>query len=502
MGFDKRKIGDAPAGNRPPEGVPALQDPCVRAVERTIARWGMAAAGPRLLVAVSGGADSVALLHILRALAPRFHWRLALAHLDHGLRGAASRADAEFVEGLGARLDLPVHRESVDVRRTADRLRLSLEEAGRWERQHFFRALADAHGYTGLALGHHADDNAELMLMRLLRGSGPQGLGGMPPRRPLGEGGPMLIRPLIERRRRDLRAFLQRHGLRHTEDATNRDPRHLRNRIRHHLLPILRADYHPQVETALLRQAEILRDEDAWLRGLAADELARLLRREGEGFLRLDAAALRACPVALQRRVLREALGRLQGDLRHLTFRHVEAVRRLPDAGPDACAALPGGLRARWAEGCLVLEAGGPAVTPAASRARYGYLLPGPGTYVIAEAGLRLDLEPLPGGAGAVRRPAGQWEAFFDMDELSFPLLARNFLAGDRFQPLGVGGSQKLKKYFIDHKVPRHDRDCCPLLVSRQRIIWIAGHRTSEVAKVTPRTRRVLRASIGLPDRV
>jgi tRNA(Ile)-lysidine synthase len=479
-----------------------MEDPCVRAVGQTIERWGLAAAGPALLVGVSGGGDSVALLYILRALAARFQFRLAIAHLDHGLRGEAARRDALFVAQLGARLRLPVHRQAVDIRRVAREGKLSLEEAGRLERLRFFQALAAAEGFTGVALGHHADDNAELVLMRMLRGSGGMGLAGMAPQRPLVNEGPLLIRPLIERRRREIRAFLQRAGLVHTDDASNRDPRFLRNRIRHHLVPILKADYQPAVVDLLLRQAELFRGEEAWLQEVTAAELARIRLREEAGLLELDAVALQACPEALQRRILREALRRLKGDLRRISFQHIEALRALlVQAAPGARVALPDGLQARCGEGALRLGSG-PAERPGTQAVAFHYLLDGPGPYAIPESGVRLSLTAQPGGCGAARQPAGQHEAFFDMDKLRFPLVVRNFRAGDRFLPLGVNGSQKLKKFFIDHKVARAERCRCPLLISNHQIIWIVGHRTSEVAKVDPGTRRVLRAVVSLPAEV
>jgi tRNA(Ile)-lysidine synthase len=479
--------------------LPPTDDPCVRAVGQTIERWGLAAAGPDVLVGVSGGGDSVALLYILQALAGRFHLRLAIAHLDHGLRGAAARRDALFVAQLGAQLGLPVHRQEADIRRVAREGKLSLEEAGRLERLRFFRSLAADEGFTGVALGHHADDNAELVLMRLLRGSGSLGLAGMAPQRPLMDQGPLLIRPLIERRRWEVRAFLRRCGLVHTDDASNRDPRFLRNRIRHHLLPILRADYQPSVEDVLLRQAELFRAEEDWLQGVAAAELERIRLREEAAGLDLDAVALQACPEALQRRILREALRRLKGDLRRVSFQHIEALRAmLFQAAPSARVALPDGLQARCSGGALCLERGSSGRVQTETAA-FRYLLPAPGAYAIPEAGAHMSLAALPDGHASAREPAGQHEAFFDMDKLSFPLVVRNFQAGDRFQPLGVNGTQKLKKYFIDHKVARAERYRCPLLVSNQQIVWVVGHRTSEAAKVDPGTRRVLRAVVGLP---
>ena len=273
-----------------------------RLFDQAVDRYALLAPGDAVLVGVSGGADSTALLHLLRARGERLGLRLGVGHLDHGLR-PESPAEARAVECLAGELGVAVHCERADVRALQRQLGTSVEAAGREARYDFFRRTAERHGYTKVALGHHADDNAETLLLNLLRGSGRPGLGGI---RAMRDG--IYIRPLLRAFRSDIDAYLRGRGLRWVEDATNADESLRRNRIRHQLIPLLERDFQPAARAVLSRAAEVLAAEEAWIDELLQPIVERLLQERAPGRVALDAAALAELPVAVRRRVVRTAL--------------------------------------------------------------------------------------------------------------------------------------------------------------------------------------------------
>ncbi len=465
-----------------------------RVVDAAIRRWRLLEEGDAVLVGVSGGPDSVALLHLLLRRVAAFRLRLGVAHLNHGLREEAQR-DAQFVEELAARHALPCYIEKGDLDALRRRQRMSLEEAGRRLRYDFFDSIADTHGYRRVALGHHADDQAETLLLNLLRGGGRRGLAGIPAAR---QG--RYIRPLIRAARSDIEGYLGAYRLRYVVDCTNADESLLRNKVRHRLLPMLAREYQPRIRRVLSRTAEVLGAEEGWIEGLLDPIYAQVVAASDDERVALDAAALSGLPPAAARRVVRRALAQVRGDLRRVAFGHVESIldlagRRVP-AGPLH---LPGGTRVelRGAELRFCRRSADGRCPPRALEASdFEYQMTGCGVLRIEEAGVSIRLsaaacEGLPDLAGG-----GGRTAFLAAEAVVFPLIVRNRRRGDRFQPLGAAGSQKLKKFFIDHKVPPHERHRCPLLVSRDRILWVAGHRADERARVRTDTRRVLKAEL------
>jgi tRNA(Ile)-lysidine synthase len=461
-------------------------------VDEAIGHGALLEEGDAVLVCVSGGPDSVALLHLLWRRAPAFRLRLGVAHLDHGLRAEAG-LEAQFVAGLAASSDLPFYLEKADLEIFRRRQRVSVEEAGRRLRYEFFDTVAEANGYRRVALGHHADDQAETLLLNLLRGGGGRGLAGMPAAR---RG--RYIRPLIRAARADIEAYLEAHGLRYVVDRTNTDEALLRNRIRHRLIPVLEREYQPRVRSLLSRTAEVLGAEERWLEGLLDPLYAQVRAPSGEGRVALAAAALAGLPLAAARRLVRRALAEARGDLRRIGFAHVEGVLELAgrrtDAGPLH---LPGGTRvARRGPQLWVFrtEAHGPCGPRPGPD--YEYRMSGCGLLRIEEAGAWLRLSEVPLDGLPVSAAGGGRTAWLDAEAVAFPLTVRNRRRGDRFQPLGAGGTQKLKKFFSDHKVPAHERQRCPLLVSRGRILWVAGHRLDEGARVGPGATRAVKAEL------
>ncbi len=511
--------------------------------EQTMMTYRMIQSGDSVLVAVSGGPDSVALLHVLLAVAPKHSLKIGVAHVNHCLRGEDSHRDEEFVRSLAERIGRPYHMIREDVQKYRQIHKLSLEEAGRQVRYAFYDKVAKAEGFDKIALGHHADDNAEHVLMALFRGSGPLGISGIPPVR---EG--KFIRPLIRVTKSEIVHFLARNRLTYVSDVTNTDTRHLRNRIRHQLIPMLKTAYNPGITETLNRLSLILRDEEEWIEELIGPIFKSCVRR-GQGrtqnpepgtqnpkrAITLSVSAMNDIHPAARRRIIRKAIHHVKGDLRRITYAHTDAIMHLSKAD-SGCGRLelPDGVRVeRKEEGLLFairdvckLQIPNP----------YEYQIAGTGTIFIREIGMHLRISKEATGNGQRATGSGQQTTgngqratgngqratgngqratgngqqatdnrrqtqtvgHFDMDALDFPMTIRNFRLGDRFTPLGMAGTQKLKKYFINNKVSKEERARCPILLSRGKIVWIAGHRMDDSAKITPLTKNVLKAELFL----
>jgi len=467
-----------------------------RTVEQTITDLEMFQSGDNVLTAVSGGPDSVALVHILFELAPRYAFKLGIAHLNHGLRQENSDQDAEFVASLADQLDLPFYHEKVDVRKYRRQHRLSLEEAARKVRYTFLNEIAQRNGFNKIALGHHIDDNAELILMYLFRGSGPQGLTGIPPMR---DG--KIVRPLIDLKRSEIMDYINAGKWLYVSDESNADLAFLRNKIRHQLIPELKTSYNPKIVEALNRLASIIRSEEEWIDQLVRPIFKRVVSDASQENLRLSIAPLQKQPLAAKRRIIRKAILSVHGDLRRITLSHVDAVIHLADTGPDPGELdLPDHLKVsrRGAEIVFMHQGRRLRKKNIESKPVFQYELNQPGKVVIKETGhiitiMEIGIKDLP--------EFGQADtniAFFEKEKLIFPLCIRNPRPGDRFSPLGLSGTQKLKKYFIDHKVAGVDRATCPILLSQDKIIWVAGHRLDNFAKIRPETKRVFKAILSL----
>lgn len=442
-------------------------------VRRYIEEMHLLAVGDSVVVAVSGGADSVALLDVLVHLTD-LRLRLMVAHLNHALRGRESDEDEAFVHSLAARYGLPVVSKTVDVKALGQRERLSLEDAGRRARYAFFDEVAARNGARCIALGHHGDDQAETVLMRLLRGSGTAGLCAIAPCTAAGR----YVRPLLTVTRTEIEAYLLRCSLSFRVDRSNTDTRLLRNRIRHELLPTLHT-YNPAISERLAVTAELLQEDEALLERLATEAFAR--HRAGDaGEQALVVSGLRQEQRGLRLRLYRHALLLARGDLQRISSRHLFAIdRMILHDRPQAALDLPDGLRVERCYDRILFrrDQGEEEVTP------YAFPVTGSGTY------------PLPGGGnltvsmGASPLASGnRLQACFDLHKAPFPWLVRSFLPGDRFAPFGMCGSKKVKKLFIDNKVPSAVRLRIPLLFCGPVLLWVAGMRKSSVAGVDAAT--------------
>ncbi|MEO8663533.1 MAG: tRNA lysidine(34) synthetase TilS [Bryobacteraceae bacterium] len=450
-----------------------------RVVESTL-RYNMFTRGDSVGVAVSGGADSVCLLHILSDLAPAWNLSLFVLHLDHGLRGPASDADAAFVAGLAAHLGLPFRSRRVEIAAIAD----NLEQAAREARLAFYRDVRYDERLRAVATGHTRSDQAETVLFRLLRGSGTAGLSAI---RPITETG--LIRPLLEIDRAEIEAWLTERSLPWCEDATNRDPTFARNRIRHQLLPELTAAWNPQLPTTLAQMATLAQDdEDYW--SAEIDRIYPEIARSGGSAVLLQTELLLLQPPALARRLLRRAIGAVRGNLRGVDFSHVEEILtlcrqpeghgRLQIPGLDAFRSF------EW------LRLAPPATTP--TERNWEYPLTPPATVTLPAFSLHLELS----------RPDrencdyNEKETYLDWDCLAGPLVLRNWRPGDRYQPVDYGGEQKIKSLFQETRVPLWERRDWPVITAGGQIVWARRFGPAQQCAVMPSTASILRIRLSI----
>ena len=471
-----------------------------RAVDRTLRTDRMVQNGDAVLVAVSGGADSVALVHILLELAPKYSLRMGIAHLNHCLREKESDRDEAFVASLAKQLELPFYIGREDVLRYQKRHRLSLEDAARQVRYRFYDSIAAEYGYGKIALGHHGDDNAELVLMNLLRGSGPLGLSGIAPVRDN-----KIVRPLINLRRSEIMDYVAVKKLDYVTDSSNWDLKFHRNKIRARLIPQLKSGYNPKLIDSLNRLTAIVGAEEAWIEDLIHPIYEKAIVFKEKNKLGLSIAELNQQPVAVRRRLIRKAILWVQGNLRRMTFAHVESACQLAQIGPTyGLLDLPDRIGIRRDNNVLTifkedLSRRCPDRASFLSQTHpYEYQLSAPGKIFIEEAEVQISFSEIPIAQLPDLDRSGHQIAFFDMDQIRFPLVIRNVRPGDRFSPLGLSGNQKLKKFFIDHKISRPERAKCPIVLSQHRIIWVVGHRLDNFAKLGPQTRRILKAELLL----
>ena len=450
-------------------------------VKETINKYRMLDRGDKVLVAVSGGPDSVCLLSVLHALAKDLELTLHVAHLDHRFRGEESASDARFVAVLARDMGIAATSESRDVPAYCAERGLSAQAGAREVRYAFLQQCAKATNAQRVAVGHTANDQAETLLMRLVRGAGISGLSAIPPVRE------NIIRPLIGTTRNEVLAYLHEQGIDFRTDPSNEKPLYTRNRIRHEMLPVLER-FNPRIIETLATEAFLLRDENEAVEATLPATLQKVLSAKGES-VRIRREQFNDLLPALRRRVLRKAIELVAGDdaVDLSWIRTGEALGFMAEAQSGRSMEVPGGLflereyddlviRAREQETvfCVPLAVPGETVVPVSR--------------LVIET-VVLDTLPDPGADGGNYL----WQAVIDYDKMSLPLYLRNRRPGDRFCPAGMGGrSKKLQDYFVDEKVPKMRRNAAPLLASEQDVVWIMGMRTDGRFLPGPGTRKFL----------
>jgi len=459
-------------------------------VQETIRRYQMLRGGDRVLVAVSGGPDSVGLLHLLGSFSDELGVELAVAHLNHQLRGEQADQDEAYVRRLCADWDLPCYVTCDDVTARAREEGLSLEEAGRCARYDYFTALAEQHGFDRVALGHTATDRVETLLINLLRGSGLYGLRSIPPVRGI------FIRPLIASRREAIAEYCQCYRLNPRCDESNLEPSDfLRNKIRLQLLPLLGEEYSKDPHEALLRVIRAAEEELAWTEPLVETKLEEVAS-VGADEVGLDRRRLSELPAGLQHRVLRRAIVELSGAATGVGEVHYDALRELMNQGQTGAELhLPGKVLARIGYTELELICGERAQRQPEGKESWCYELSVPGAVEIPEVDMLVKAELV------TERPSELGDAtgshiIVDGDAAGSVLYVRNWQPGDCIQPLGMSGHKKLQDLFVDEKIPEQRRGCIPLVVDSQgKLIWAVGLRMGEKFRVTENTTKFLKLS-------
>ena len=464
----------------------------------------------KLVVAVSGGPDSVCLLHILVKLREKLGISLHVAHLNHQLRGADAEADARYVADLARQLDLPATIERRDVKAYQVKQRLSLEEAAREVRYTFLAQVARSIETDRVAVGHTVDDHIETILMHLIRGTGTRGLRGLQPSSQWQSPGIILtvIRPLLPVSREETADYCRYHQLKPRLDASNLSLSPLRNRIRQQLLPLLQS-YNPQVVEALLRTARIAADDLAFLDKEVARLWSEIAREQGNTII-LDKAKFVDFPSALQRYLLRASIEKLLGNLKDIETRHIEEIMAALDKPAGKSISLPEGLIFSIEYDRYLLGTDTAALSPfPVLETEFALKVPGktplPGWQVTAtiinqqgesERG-EAPLTHFPPPFLSERDKGGglpdNLTAYFDLDKAGRKLTIRARQPGDQFHPLGMDQPKKLNQFMIDSKIPHAWRRRVPIVCSPEHILWVVGWRIDDRSKVTEDTSRVLR---------
>jgi len=456
-----------------------------QAVLEYIRKHELLKAGDHVGVAVSGGADSVALLRLLLELRKEVGMVLSVVHFNHKLRGSESDDDERFVAELAQRHKLQLHSQSGDVALHAAEKHLSMETAARDMRYRYFQGMLLECGLNRIATGHTLDDQAETVLLKIVRGAGGRGLAGIYPRLPVlrsqfSDGTASIVRPLLAIRRRGLEAYLLALGQTWREDKSNRDLRHMRNRVRHGILPRLERYLNPAVREAFSETAEIARSEEEYWEKDVARALPQVWDAKDAGGV-LSLSAFADFPLALQRRVVRaasESLGM------RLDFRHVEEVLALGSAhvGPAKSTMLPDGWVVSRNKGELRFEM--QSDTP--RKVDYEYRLPVPGSVDVPETESRFEAVLVSGNAAAGYNP----EDLLDRALLASDLGVRNWRAGDRFWPAHTKGAKKIKELLQERRVAGLERQLWPVVVSGSDVIWVRGFPASR--QLRPRSQEAV----------
>jgi tRNA(Ile)-lysidine synthase len=451
----------------------------VHKVTNTIRKYSMLSGEERVLIGISGGPDSVCLLHVFDKIKDDFRLDLHATYIDHCLRPGETDAEIQFCKNLCENLKIPFITKSINVKSHAEKQKINMQEAARQLRYKAFEETSYEINAHKIALGHTADDQAETLLMRLFRGSGPTGLSGIPPVRG------NIIRPLIEIERKEIERFLDDEKIDFIVDSSNLKKDYLRNKIRLSFIPMLK-ELNPDIIETLSKTAEIFRDEERYFGIIVTKTMMKLISRKTDTRIELFLAPFEIMDKVIMRRVLRRAIEETRG-LRGISFIHIENIIELIKKGkPGDRLYLPGGIRVIKEYSIIILTS-----EPPVRLNTYAFEVPGEVILKEGNAVIKAFLENDADGYGD-----GKTMAVFDGDKTGTALTVRPRKNGDFFYPMGFGKRKKLQDYFVDEKVPRDERDSVPIIVSGDDIVWIAGFRGDERFKVTEETKKVVKLEV------
>lgn len=458
-------------------------------VLEAIEKYNLINNGDGIVIGVSGGADSLCLLHILSSLKEKMGLRLFVAHVNHMIRGEESLGDESFVKDVCRELNIVLESVHIDIKKLAGERGLSLEEAGRIERYRFFDSVADLRGANKVAVAHNKNDQAETVLMNIIRGTGLDGLKGMEYKRG------RIIRPLLEIERSEIESYCREHGLKPRTDSSNLENIYTRNRIRLDLIPYIDNLFKTDIVNSVSRMANLVKEDSSFIEQ-QIDKVYNDINveiKDNEATLNLE--LVKGYHIAAVRRVIRNLIKAIRGNLRGIGNVHIDSITDLIENGrTGAMLHLPGGLRVLKSYEMLKIYLYGeePGVQDFDKR------LIIPGTTYIDEINSSVEaviIDALEDVRDFIRAKGESMVQFFDYDRLKSGINIRYRRDGDLFKPLGSIGTKKLKEFFIDSKIPRHFRDQIPLISKDKEIMWIIGHKISDKFKVTENTKTILKLS-------
>ncbi|MBI5683417.1 MAG: tRNA lysidine(34) synthetase TilS [Deltaproteobacteria bacterium] len=456
-------------------------------IKKTIERFKMLEKGDKVLAAVSGGVDSIVLLHILIMLKNEYELDdVSVIHLNHSMRGCESNRDYLFVRDIAKKRNIRFIGKTVDVMKAVNRKNGSLQEIARKIRYDFFEDAIRRYKADKVATGHTLDDNAETVLMRIIKGTSLKGLSGIPPVRD------KFIRPLIEIKRADIERYANENRLKFVEDSSNKMGKYLRNRLRLNLLPILQ-QYNPRIKEDLARLAiSIGRDED-YLKRETEKIYRRILFEDDKNSQVFDLKKTKKLPDTLKARVFLKAIACIKGNQMGIYSYHIDDIFKLIfNHEPQCSINLPKGVVVKKEYDKLIFALGRQMGRGSIKGITGERLIKVPGSTYIKEIGKEIKASILEYSDIDVMSKDSKHIAYFDMAKLIFPLVVRNFKTGDRVKPFGMKGTKKIKDLFIEKKMPSSERKKTPILLSGDDIIWVVGVRRGEGAKIDKDTRRIL----------
>jgi len=460
-------------------------------VRKTIKKHNMIKTGERIVVAVSGGPDSVALLKVLEVLSHEYRLTLIAAHLNHGLREEADREE-QFVRKLCNEMEITCESKKVNINELRKNSGKCIEDISRDIRYEFLGEVAKRQDAQKIALGHHLNDQSETVFMNFIRGSGPDGLKGMAPVRDS-----IYIRPLLGVNRKKILSFLEARKIPFMTDMSNMENIYLRNRIRHLLIPQIKAQYNPHLEISLANMAEIMRLENDYLEKDTDAAISKLVFGSAEDEIKINIPELMQYHKAIQCRIVKEILQKLSPDRKGIEYDHIKAVVELAYSNhPSGHLNLPFGIMARREYDSLIVAQESKSLNHTVCE-QYDYLhyiVTIPGIVNIAELGRTIKFDFVDSLVWSDTNMPNI--AYMDYDTIVGPLIIRTIKPGDRIKPLGMKGTKKIKTYFIDEKIPMSKRKMIPLLLDQDSVLWIAGMRMSERVKITKKTIKILRVEI------
>jgi tRNA(Ile)-lysidine synthase len=470
----------------------------------------------RIVLGVSGGPDSIALLHILWQLSEKYSLSLCVAHLNHMQRGQESKEDAEFTLRFANELSIPVVSEEIDVKAVRERETrgLPLTDVARKIRYDFLKRVASGFKANKIAVGHHANDHVETMIINLIRGAGSEGLKGIAPIRKIDEG-LLLIRPLIKVSSQQIHQYLSQHHLEFRIDSSNLKPIFLRNRVRLQLLPLLRNEYNPKIDNAFIQLSQLIGVDDNYINEAVNHVLPQAIIEHKKKMTVLDVDSLSGLHPAIQSRVIRKAIAMIKDDTAGFNYQHIQGIMQLiTSIHPQAKLSLPFSISAQREYKHLIIKE--ESIYRLKQFDGYEYIIDIPGTKEISDLKCMIKADVV--SAKSIfddveyikKHPPIECKypiqdamhllvlrAYFDYEQVTPPLTLRCRKNGDRFQPYGMKGTKKIKDFFIDLKLPMDVRNRMPLLVDKNgNILWVIGLRINEQVKITNRTQQVLVVSV------